>query len=140
MSNQDFMLTSGARLHITSAKFSEASDLSKALLRSMKGVPLNDNLMKQDVTALKDMVIEAATSDDVERALHKCMERSTYNDIKLLPSTFDDPRLGDDFRKDYYEVAVYVVKVNCWPFFEKALSMLRERLANVVASQKPASF
>lgn len=138
MSDQDITLTSGSRIHITTASFANANALVKALLKAAEGMPLDESLLRKDVSILKDTVIRAATSPEVERALYACMERCSYNDIKLIPSNFDNPGTMDDFRRDYFEVCWKVVEVNCGPFFDKAFSTLKARLANVAGSQKSA--
>jgi hypothetical protein len=134
MSDQDFTLQSGAKLHVTMSSFADANALVKALMKAAKGVPLGDDIMKQDLTALKDVLIEAAASPDVERCLYRCMERGSYNDIKLIPVNFDP--LGDSFRKDYFEVCWKVIEVNCRPFFDTAFSALKARLGSATAAQK----
>lgn len=138
MSDQDFILQSGAKLHVSTASFQDANALVKALMKAAKGVPLGDDLMKQDLTALKDVLIEAAASPEVERCLYRCMERSSYNDIKLIPVNFDNPGTMDNFRADYFEVCWKVIEVNCRPFFDRAFSVLKARLGSATAAPKPS--
>lgn len=125
MADQDFDLPSGAKHHVTIATFQDANALTKALLKSGIGIKLADNPMDMDVGILKDVVVSALTSEEVEKALFKCLERSTWNSAKVVPILFDDE---PEARKDYYAMAVNVVKVNCLPFFEQALSALKTRL------------
>lgn len=137
MADMDFTLASGAVLHVSTASFAEANALVKALLRCAKGMPIGDDLLKQDITAFKDVLIEAATSEDAEKALFGCMRRASYKSTKLVPENFDS--LGDDFRQDYFEVCWKIIEVNCSPFFAKAFSALKARLTSAAASPKQPS-
>lgn len=136
MSDQDFVLGSGAKLHITTSPFTDANALRKALLKTAKGLPLAADPMAMDISILKDIFIEAASSDDVERCLFKCMERTSYQDVKVTASLFDDPKLGDQARTDMLEIYWKVIEVNCSPFFVKAFSALKARLASGAATPK----
>lgn len=138
MSNESVTLASGAQLQITSAPFKDAHALHKALLAAAKGIPLAADPFKQDVSVLKDIVINAATSDDVEACLFRCFERVTYDGLKLKVDLFDDPKIGDKVRTDFYLIAWEVARHNCAPFFGQAFSLLKSRLgtqASVPASQ-----
>lgn len=136
MADQDFNLDSGAKLHVTVAPFQDAKALSKALIKSVGGVPLSDNLMNMDMSVFKDILVNAATSDEVESALVRCMERATYNGIKVNNGLFDDPTMGDNARKDYFLICTKIVEVNCLPFFEQALSKLKTSLTKNTNIQK----
>ncbi len=136
MSDQDFVTASGARLHVSSATFVDANALRKALLRTAKGIPMSADPMAMDLSILKDVFIEAASSDEVERCLFKCMERASYQDVKILPNLFDDPTLGEQARGDLIEIYWKVIEVNCGPFFVKAFSVLKARMASGAASPK----
>lgn len=134
MAEQDYVLSSGARLHVTVAPFADANALVKALAKCAKGLPLGADPLKADVGVLKDMLVEALTSVEVEQGLKRCMERASYNDMKITTSIFDDPKVGQQARQDYYEICWKVIEVNCAPFFVKTFSALRARLASVTAS------
>lgn len=135
MADQDFDLPSGAKQHVTIAPFEDAHALTKALLKSSVGLQLAQDVLSMDLTALKDGLIAAATSDEVEKFVFKCLERSTWNNLKITKALFDDPTYGDDARKDYYLLCANVVRANCAPFFGQALSMLRTSLGNGTVSQ-----
>ncbi len=136
MSDPDFTLQSGAKLHVTPAPFADANALRKALLQTAKGVPLGADPMQMDLTILKDVFIDAASSDTVERCLFKCMERVSYQDVKVTPALFDDVKLGEQSRGDLLEIYWKVIEVNCAPFFVKAFSVLKARLASGPAAPK----
>jgi hypothetical protein len=125
---QEFKMPSGAKLVVSVCPFQDANALLKALLKSAKGLPLPKDLMEADLSVMKDGLIAAATSDDVEAALFKCGERCAYQNVKVTPELFDDKNLGELARKDYYAIWTKVVEVNCTPFFAQTFSMLKARL------------
>lgn len=124
----EFELPTGARLTVSEAAYADADALLKALARCAKGVPLPKNFLEADVTILKDVLVEAVVSDDVDRAIFKCAERAAYENVKVTKSLFDDPKLKDSARQDRFLIFWHVIEVNCGPFFGKTFSLLRERL------------
>lgn len=133
----DFKLSSGASLVVSQAPFVDAMALQKALLASVKGLPLSADIMKMDVSVLKDGVIAAATSPEVEKALFQCAARATYENIVVSADLFDDPKIGTQARKDFYDIAWKIIEVNCGPFFKTTFSRLKAALPVApAASQK----
>ena len=125
MPDQDLSLPSGAKHHITLAPFQDANALTKALLKTTVGLRLAENPLEMDLGVLKDVLVAAATSDEVEALMFKCLERSTYEGTKVTRELFDDIKMGEQARGDYYAMCANIIKVDCQPFFEKALSMLK---------------
>jgi hypothetical protein len=128
MANKEIELQSGAKLSITTAPFADAHALLKALLKSAQGLPLAQNPMQMDVSVLKEAVLNAAVSDEVEQAIFKCCQRVAYNGIKVTKDIFDQTPGGMDPRPDYYLICWHVIEENCGPFFVQAFSVLKERL------------
>lgn len=142
MADKDFTLASGAVVHVTTASFDDCNALTKAISRCAKGLPIGD-VMGMDLSVLKDYLVAAVASDDVERALFKCMERATYamngsGPVRINKALFDDPQLGDAARQDYFEICAKVIEVDVAPFFVKAFSALKARMTSVASSQKSA--
>ncbi len=135
----DFTLPSGSKLVVSESAYQDANTLLKALLRTAKGVQLAHNPLETDVTALKDVVLEAATSPEVDAALFKCAERAMYENVRVTKDLFDDPKLKDLARGDYFLILWHVIEVNCGPFFGKTFSALKERLATSPFFQKSPS-
>lgn len=135
----DFTLPSGCKLVVSESSYQDSNGLLKALLATAKGVPLAKNLLDTDVTALKDIVLEAATSAEVDQALFKCAERATYENVKVTRDLFDDPKLKEKARGDYFLILWHVIEVNCGPFFGKTFSALKERIATSPYFQKSPS-
>jgi hypothetical protein len=121
----DYQLGSGAKLKVTQASFVDSMALHKALLASVKGLQVSADILKMDVSALKDAVISAATSPEVEKALFRCGEKATYENVRVTPSLFDDVQIGTQAREDFYEIAWKIVEVNCGPFFKRTFSRLK---------------
>ena len=138
MPDQDFTLPSGAKFHVSVVPFQDAKALTKALMKSAAGIQLAANPMEMDVSVIKDALISAATSDDVESALFRCLERCTYNSLKVTPDLFDQPHSAEDARKDYFAMAGKVIEVNCLPFFDQTLSTLKTFLGKKNEPQKPS--
>jgi len=136
MSEQEFTLPSGAKFHVSVVPFQDAKALTKALMKSAAGIPLAQNPLEMDVGVLKDALISAATSDEVETAIFRCLERCTYESVRVTTDLFDDPKLGDQARKDYFTMCAKVVEVNCSPFFDQTLSTLKTYL--VTKKNSPA--
>jgi hypothetical protein len=140
MGSQEFEMPSGAKLVVTLAPFTDSLALHKTLIRAARDLPITPDVLQMDVAALKDVLIEATTSQDVEKALFKCFERCVYNNMKVRPDLFDDPTVGETAREDYYSIAWAVVKVNCAPFVKRISSWLKTAFSKrpVVSPASPS--
>jgi hypothetical protein len=136
---KEFKMPSGAKLTVSVCPFADANALLKALLKSAKGIGVPKDLLQADVSVLKDVLISAATSDDVEAALFKCGSRASYQNVKVTAELFDDTNLGEIARKDYYSIWSKIVEVNCSPFFEQTFSALKARLSTPIDTRKSPS-
>jgi hypothetical protein len=132
MDNQ-FTLTSGAKLVVTIAPFQDANNLKNSLLRAVKGmrgldetiVGAAQGIKDVDLGSILDVVLNAATSPEVENAIFKCAERVTWNAIKVTPELFDDIKYGEQAREDYYEICLKISEVNCRPFLKGVGSLFK---------------
>ena len=132
----DCILPSGAKLHITVSTFVDSHALVKAIMKSVKGLNLPQNLNDTEMSiagamgnpqlmaTIVDKILSVAVSDEVEVALFKCMERATYEEVKITRSIFDDLKLGEQAREDYFSICSKVIEANCKPFFKKTFSAL----------------
>jgi hypothetical protein len=136
----DFVLPSGSKMTVSESSYEDANALLKALLKAAKGIPLAKDPMSMDVTVLKDALIEAATSSEVDAAIFKCAERAVYENVKVTKALFDDPKLKEAARADYFLIQWHVIEVNCGPFFGKTFSILRERLGTSPFFQPSSSM
>ena len=150
----DKKLKSGAVLTINKACWEDASDLHDALLAEIKGVQLSraefdvDFDPMQPLTLLKspaivgiaiDKLISVAASKPVRTVLFRCFERCLYDGQKVDVDLFNDPKVGTQARKDYYEIAVSVAKENVADFFVNAFSVLTEMLPTMLNIPGPES-
>lgn len=135
----EFVLPTGAKLVVSEAAYVDADALLKALAKCAKGIALPNNFLEADVTVLKDVLVEAITSDEVDRALFKCAERAVYENQKVTKGIFDDPKLKDGARQDRFLIFWHVIEVNCGPFFGKTFSILKERLRTSPSFQPSSS-
>jgi hypothetical protein len=133
-----FTLKSGVEIDVTQAPYRDAMALHKALLSSIKGLPISDDILKMDISILKDAIVSAAISQEVEDALFKCGERATYANIRITQDLFDDTKVGTKAREDFYEIAWRIIEVNCGPFFKGAFSRLKAALPSAKTAS-PAS-
>lgn len=134
----EFTLPSGARLSVTPAPFEDVMDLKTAIGNAIGKFALSSDFVNADMSLsgiltdptilseLADKIKTVAISKDVRAALFKCFTRVTYNDVKVTRDTFDDPKSGDDARKDYYAICTKVIEVNLRPFFELTFSGLKK--------------
>ena len=133
---QEIVLKSGAKLEVTVSEFQKAKALQDALLRAAKGAPLSSEFLEQDLGALKDLLIQVATSEEVDKALFACLEKCSYKGVRVTRALFDDKDLAEEARADFYDMAWNVVKVNCGPFFKQALSLLKASQKTPAAGRK----
>lgn len=106
MSNHDFILRSGAKLHITTAPFERAVVLVEAVAEAARG-------KSPDLDTGNAVLLTAK----VRQALYPVFELATYENVRIVPSLFDDLKLGEQARGDYFEICSKVIEVNSGPFF-----------------------
>ena len=116
---REVKMPSGATLKITPAPFSESKALYQALLREVKGIPINKDMPM--VELYKSLYTSAFSSAEVEKALWPCMSRCLYNDLKVTPDTFEPV----EARQDYEQVCIEVAKENAGPFANRLYAELK---------------
>lgn len=103
-------LPSGAELRITPAPFKDARALVKAI--SDEGLMIKLKSKDEVENAIKDAFCVAVSSDKIQAALEKCLERCLYNGKKITEDLFEPV----EARADYYRVCFEVAKENVLPF------------------------
>ncbi len=124
-------LDSGKLLKITPAPFSDSKAVYQALLKEIKTLKLDADA-DIDVNLYKDLFCVALGSDELEKAIWKCMERCIYDGHKITHDTFEDVSA----REDYLEVLLVVGKSNVEPFMKALMqksSHLLEMMKKVLA-------
>lgn len=123
----------GNRIVINPASFVEAKNLKNVLFSQLKnnslGIKLTGNTSEllnkeMDLTALldylKDVLIGADISEDVEKALWECLRHCTYQTTyKIDESLFDKV---PEAREDYYEIIISCIEENLKPFIKSLVS------------------
>ncbi len=108
---KEFTLQSGSKLKVQVAPFEQAVALMEAV---------------QNATAKANPDLDigriAFMSADVRKALYGVFDTVLYNDIRVSPALFDDPKFGPKARADYYEITAHVIEVNTESFFPRASS------------------
>lgn len=123
----------GNRIVINPASFSEAIKLKNVLFAELKthslGLKLTGNtteLINKDIDFtsvldfLKNVLIGADISEDVNNALWVCLKHCTYQTTyKIDESLFDKV---PEAREDYYEIIISCIEENLKPFIKSLVS------------------
>ena len=134
----------GNRIVINPAPYCEAKKLKNVLFSEIRKYPLglkltgNSNELANkeiDLTALfdflKNVLISADISEDVEDALWACLKHCTYQTTyRIDESLFDNVPAA---REDYYEIIISCIEENLTPFIKSLVSKwktLAPRLGN----------
>ncbi len=142
--SQLFDLPSGARLAVTAAPFVDAWALTKAALKTTKGMELKPgDLDLTSIAQLKagkvspsflllalDRLVDFVSSPEVEAAMWKCAQRALYLPVgspvefpgMKVATYLDDAEHGNAVREDFARIQASILEVNCKPFLAKALS------------------
>lgn len=126
MANFDFILKSGAKLHVTTAPFEPAVSLVEVVKKAAAG-------MSSDL----DVGNVALSSPEVRKALYEVFPWATYEGFKLYPGLFNEPKIGDQARGDYFEICARLIEVNTRPFFLKTSSKSTDSPEALLESRKP---
>jgi hypothetical protein len=106
MSNHDFKLKSGENLHVSTAPFEDAV----CLVEAVKSVTLG-----MDPSSEIDDAILA--NPNVRKALYPCFALAMWGIHKVSPQLFNDQKVGEKARGDYFEICSKIIEVNMKPFF-----------------------
>ena len=134
----EFTTENGAEVVINEADFISSLKLKSAVLKAIKesGVDIAKiDLEKITIASLEPIiaiVLSADTSDDVQKAIFKCLLRCTYNKEKITESVFEKTAA----RKDYYEIVIACLKENLAPFFASPILKLKSLAPKASESQK----
>ena len=116
-----------SKLQITPAPFIDAMRLQKSIAKAIgkSEVKINARLLEGDATpetigSFINALIEVGVSDEVEDGVFKCAERALYDNNKIDYDFFENV----DNRELFYPIMIEIIKVNCMPFFKKAVSSL----------------
>lgn len=130
------ILPSGALLEMTMAPFEDGHRLLKAVSREIENTKISAGM--QDLDAIKNLMMRAIYSDEIDRALVPCMARCKYDKKPVNRSLFSDETIMEEEKikrmGDYLPVVKEVLMFNLQPFFSSLGSLFKD-----IASQLPAS-
>lgn len=104
---------SGATVHLPVAPWRDAVALKNAIHREFSASSLKIDL-GADIGTVAKIILMADSSDEIYQAVLKCLNRGTYNNIKITEATFEP----EGARQDWYDVLEACLKVNYFPFVE----------------------
>jgi hypothetical protein len=120
-------LSSGAKLEITPLPYLKAWGVSQDVLKEVKklNVDINTlktidfkNLLAVDALSFAGPLCEVLSNEKIIEAATVCMERCTYNGLKIDADTFEKI----EARQDFLPVVFSVLKENISPFFANLFS------------------
>jgi hypothetical protein len=128
------ILDSGAKVNITLSDFEVCDRLLIAVTKELEGVGISLGLKSGNFTdflnmdidkdaalnTLKNAIMRIASSNLIRPILWECMQRVTYNGLKVTPKTFE----GEKERGDWPILAKEVLVSNLIPFFPSLSSKL----------------
>ena len=123
----------GARVVINPAPYKKVVNLRKVLLKEIKqnSIGLKLTGKEEDVLEktldfsgvldfIKNVLIGADTSEEVENAIFDCLSYCTYNTtLKIDQDLFDKE---PEAREDYYEIIISCIEENLRPFIKSLVS------------------
>ena len=133
-----FKSQNGVDVKINPADFISAMKLKNAVLKAVKdsGVDISkidlETINASSLQPILEVVLYADTSEAVENALFKCLERCTYRGERITRDTFEPV----EAREDYYEIVLACLKENLAPFFKNLILKLSSLMPKKSDNQK----
>lgn len=111
MELKEIELSSGKKLRVAVAPFTDAKKLYQAIMREVGSIDMKAS-EEMDVNFIKKIICTLLSSKEIEDALMVCAKRSLYEDKKVTDECFEDV----EARKDYFEILSYITWENVSPF------------------------
>lgn len=112
-------------MKITPGSFDESRALFQACMAELKTIHIGGDVQMRSVW--KDLLCTGLSSPAIDTALTKCLNRCTYNDLRISLDTFEP----EAARGDFIPVCLEVAEVNLAPFM-KSLFAAFSRLSAIV--------
>lgn len=121
------ILPSGSKLEITPLPYLKAWGVSQIVLKEIEKMNIDigtlksidfKNLLAMDALNFKNPLCAIISSEQILEAAKTCMERCTYNGLKIDSDTFEKI----EARQDFLPVVFSVLKENISPFFANLFS------------------
>lgn len=144
---KDFITTNTQkRVVINCSSMADVMDLKREILRALKEHQLSNNLitgkgdlLDKDINLMeilnfmKDVLISADMSRELENIIFKCLERCTYDTTKVINRELFDT-ICPEARADYYEIVFSCIEENLKPFMQSLISAwknIQPKLGNI---------
>jgi len=123
MSEFEYVTDNGVNVKINPCEFKDAGKLKNIVIKELKSSGANfGELMSQNMEQMSNgqfdsiaqIILSVASSPELEQFLFPCLLRSTYDDTKITPETFNDL----DARGEYFKIVALCLKLNVFPFFK----------------------
>ena len=117
-------LPSGAILDITVLDFEKAFAVFQVVSRQIGLLDFDaakidfQNFKATDLLEFKKPLTQALSNSDFSKVGNQCLEKCTYNGLKVTAQTWNDLKA----RNDYLFAVFYALKENCYPYIEGAFS------------------
>lgn len=152
----EYTLPSGAKLYASVAPWADIKALHDALLDEIRGKGVGEldlvALQKayeggnpEGFNHLVDKMMGLLASKPIEEAVFKCAEKALYrpdgeeSSVRVTRALFDDPKLRERVREDYYAICLGVGGVNLRPFVKALFSALKARAGKRADIQGPSA-
>ena len=153
----EFTLPSGATLLVCVSAWENIKALHDAVLSDIRGTGVGgldlvaiknayEGGSEAGFNQLADKIIGLLSSKPVEQAVFVCAEKALYrpsgteaSSVKVTRSLFDDPKVRDAVREDYYHICAHVAEVNLRPFIKALFSSLKARAEKSAATLKSSA-
>lgn len=151
---QEFSLPSGAKLYVSVASFENIKALHDAVFGELRGKGIGEldlaeiqKVVRGEEGAglglLVDKIMSMVISKQVEMAIFLCAEKALYrhdgtesSSLQVTRGLFDNPKVRDQAREDFYAICLNIAKVNLQPFIKALSSMFMARVEKSAGTQK----
>jgi hypothetical protein len=125
MQNEDIILRSGAKLHLSSAPWELVEQLFSAVKMATHG--------KKDDPEAGSLILASGPCMGAVRALYPW---ATYDGVKVYQGLFDEVKLGEKARFDSNEIKEKMIEFHLRPFFLKTYSASTEQHEAPIENQR----
>jgi hypothetical protein len=123
----EYTSSNGANITINASSFGDALLLKKEAVKIIKKSNIDIASIDLDFKNLKiiiNILLEADSNDDFEKAVFNCLKRCKYNDLKITRDTFEEI----EARENYYEIVTKCIIENLGPFIKPLVSLYTQQV------------
>lgn len=124
---------SNAKVVLNAASFRDAFSLKATIIKALKESGIKVSLDSfETMDGLMSIWMALDSSEELFNMIMKCLQKSTYNGVRITEETFEDEKA----RGDMYEIFIECIKINILPFYTPLLSRLKIELPTIGDDQK----